>query len=63
MTDAERETLKRDYPHHWFTRVVRDGWSVIVAIPKREVPPVVPSMPGLTLDMLHGATINLKGVA
>lgn len=59
MTDAERETLKREYPAHWFVRVVRDGWSVLLAIPKRTDDPPVKSLNDTPLSMLHGATMTL----
>ena len=60
MTDSERDSLKRDYPAHWFVRVVTLGYSALVAIPKRDEITPVPSMPELTLDMLHGSVIRIN---
>ncbi len=61
MTDLEREQLKAQYPNCWFCRVTKSGWSVLLAIPKRTDDPDIPSMPGLTLSMLHGTTMRLEG--
>ena len=61
LTDAERAALKRDYPNHYFTRLVGYGVSAILATPKRADDPAVPSMPGITLSMLHGATMKIGG--
>lgn len=61
MIDTDRDALKRDYPAHWFVRVVRDGWQVLLAIPKRADDPPVKSLHDTPLSMLHGATLTLKG--
>ena len=63
LTDAERAALKRDYPNHYFTRLVGYGVSAILATPKRDDDPAVSSMPGITLSMLHGATMKIGGKA
>jgi hypothetical protein len=60
LTDAERDALKAQFPAHWFCRIVRDGWQLLLAIPKRADDPPIPSMPGMNLSMLHGATIRLS---
>ena len=63
LTNAERAALKSRYPNHWFTKIVRHGVERIVAIPKSDPPRDIPSMPGMTADLLHGATIHLTGDA
>lgn len=61
LTDDERAELKRKYPNHWFAKVVRNGAERILAIPKSDPPRDIPSMPGMTADLLHGAVIRLGG--
>mgnify|MGYP001576519527 CR=1 FL=1 len=61
LTPAERDALKRDYPSHIFCRVVRGGWSVLLAIPKRTDDPPVKSLNDTPLSMLHGATMKIGG--
>lgn len=61
LTDIERDALKRDYPAHWFVRVVRDGWQVLLAIPKTakgeiQMPHGGPMWP---VDFLHGVTVKI----
>jgi len=59
MTPEERKALKAQYPNHWFCKVIRNGVERIVAIPKSDPPRDIPSMPGMTTDLLHGATVRL----
>lgn len=60
MDAEERAALKARYPDHFFCRVIKAGEEKIIAIPKSRKDEPVPSMPGLTFDMLHGATIHLS---
>jgi len=63
LNDSERAELKAKYPNHWFAKVVRNGVEKIIAIPKSDPPRDIPSMPGMTADLLHGATIWIGGKA
>lgn len=60
MSDEEdRAQRRKDYPNHYFARVVGFGMSAIVAIPK----PDKPLEPGGFFDcpeLFHGATITLN---
>ena len=61
-TDAERAQIKRDNPDCLFVIVVGYGHEAIVAIPKPKKPLTVGGMFDCP-ELLHGATINLKGAA
>lgn len=59
MTDEERAALRKQYPNHWFCKVVGYGHEVLMAIPKRQEITPVPSLLGLDIEMLHGATMRI----
>lgn len=47
------------HPDCWVVRVIGHGYSVLIAVPKRDPAPPLASMPGMTLDLLDRATIKL----
>jgi hypothetical protein len=62
LTAAERAQLKLDAPNCYFLRVIGYGASAIVAIPRAHENKPVPGMPGMTVELLHGATLRLHEV-
>ncbi len=63
MNDALRAWLRAEFPDHFICRARKDGRQYFIGIPKKHAGKPVPSMPGLTVDMLHGATIVLGSSA
>jgi hypothetical protein len=64
MTPDERAEIARDFPDHWFCRVVNAHASALIAIPKAAKGDVeIPNSGGdkWPVETLHGATINLGG--
>ena len=64
LTDSERAEISRDFPDHWFVRVVNAHASALIAIPKAAKGDVeIPNSGGdrWPVEMLHGTTINLGG--
>ena len=59
LSDEEKRRLRERFPAHWFCKVIRNGDERIVAIPKSDPPRDIPSMPGMTTDLLHGSTVRL----
>lgn len=59
LTADERAQINRENPDCYFCLVVGYGVSAIVAIPRRHGDKRVASMPGLTGELLHGATLRL----
>lgn len=60
MNPELRAMLRAEFPDHFICKATRDGKEYFIGIPKKHAGKPVPSMPGMTVDMLHGATINLK---
>lgn len=60
LTDEQREAIRARYPDHFFVRVEKGEERALIAIPKKHADKPIPSMPGMTVDLLHGATIRLK---
>ena len=60
MTDEQRAVIRAQYPDHFFVRVEKGDERALLAIPRVHADKPIPSMPGMTVDMLHGATIKLK---
>jgi len=61
LSGPERIDLLKRYPSHYFVRLVKFGYAVFMAIPKNPEKTDLPikSMPGMTIDVLHGSTIYL----
>ena len=63
LSHEARAQMKRDYPAHFFLRVVTPTHTAIVAIPKEHAEKDVPGMPGMTVELLHGATMRVSNGA
>ena len=61
LSGPERAALLKQYPRHYFVKLVKFGYAVFMAIPKNPEKTDLPikSMPGMTTDVLHGSTIKL----
>ena len=61
LSGPERAALLKAYPRHYFVKLVKFGYAVVMAIPKNPEKTDLPikSMPGMTTDVLHGSTIYL----
>lgn len=58
LTQADRAQIRKDHPDCYFTRVVGNGISVVLAIPK----PAKPLPRGGFFDcpeIFHGATVRI----
>lgn len=60
MTNFE---LRKQYPNHWFVKVVGHGHHALLVIKKNpeKIDRPIAGMPGMTIDLLSGATITLRG--
>lgn len=54
--------LRRRYPDHFLCRVVHEELRIeaVLAIPRALGEKAIPSMPGMTVEMLDGSTMRLK---
>ena len=61
LSGPERIDLLKRYPSHYFVRLVKFGYAVVMAIPKNDDKKDLPIklMPGMTTDVLHGAAVYL----
>lgn len=60
MSPEQRTAIREQYPEHFFARLLYGEFEALIAIPKAHADRELPGAPGVTVDMLHGATIRLK---
>jgi len=61
LSGPERAALLKAYPRHYFVKLVKFGYWGVMVVPKNPEKKDTPiaSMPGMTIDVLHGSTIYL----
>ena len=61
FTEAQLRNARADHPGQAIVEVVSGAEAALLAIPmpKSVLDAPIPSMPGMTLELLDGATINL----